>query len=231
MGNDERSRRRVDGKNRRGHERVTGGESRHETGDGQSDDQRDTVAEGSVHGPFCRDFTNGFWSDSGGADHFYEHLIDGDAAINYTQWQSQCGLVGRPGLRLYDPRKQVRDQDPDGEFIGRWVPELDPLPAAHLDAPEKAPLAVQREAGVEVGADYPRRVVDYERARLEFRERYGDAFDAAATRLGDEEIARRASLSGGIEGARSIAAEHGEPAGSGASDADESAQTGLDEFG
>ena len=161
-----------------------------------------------------------------GADHFYYHLIDGDAAINYTQWQSQCGLVGRPGLRLYDPRKQVRDQDPDGEFVTRWVPELDPLPAAHLDAPEKAPLAVQREAGVEIGADYPRPVVDYEAARAEFRERYGAAFGAAAERLGDEEIARRASLSGGIEGARSIAADHGEAAGG-----DGSAQTGLDEFG
>ncbi|WP_096395879.1 cryptochrome/deoxyribodipyrimidine photo-lyase family protein [Halorubrum trapanicum] len=166
-----------------------------------------------------------------GADHFYHHLIDGDAAINYTQWQSQCGLVGRPGLRLYDPRKQVRDHDPDGEFITRWVPELDPLPAAHLDAPEKAPLAVQREVGVEIGADYPYPVVDYEAARSEFRERYGAASPAAADKLGDEEVARRASLSGGLGAARSIAAEHGEPPGSSASDADESPQTDLDEFG
>ncbi|ELZ49999.1 deoxyribodipyrimidine photolyase [Halorubrum coriense DSM 10284] len=131
-----------------------------------------------------------------GADHFYEHLIDGDPAINYTQRQSQCGLVGRPGLRLYDPRKQVRDQDPDGEFVGRWVPELDPLPAAHLDAPEKTPLAVQREVGVRIGEGYPYPVADYERARLEFRERYGAVHGAAAARLGDEDIARRASLSG-----------------------------------
>ena len=162
-----------------------------------------------------------------GADHFYEHLIDGDAAINYTQWQSQCGLVGRPGLRLYDPRKQVRDQDPDGVFVTRWVPELEPLPAAHLDAPEKAPLAVQRKAGVRIGEGYPYPVVDYEAARAEFRERYGAAFGAAAAHLGDEAIARRASLSGGVEAAESIAADHGDPD---ADAAGESPQTDLDQF-
>ena len=166
-----------------------------------------------------------------GADHFYEHLIDGDPAINYTQWQSQCGLVGRPGLRLYDPRKQVRDQDPDGEFVTRWVPELDPLPGAHLDAPEKAPLAVQREVGVRVGEEYPYPVVDYEAARSEFRERYGAVHGAAAARLGEEETARRASLSGGIEAARSIAAERGEPGRADATDAGGTSQTGLDDFG
>jgi deoxyribodipyrimidine photo-lyase len=128
---------------------------------------------------------------------------------------------------LYDPRKQVRDQDQEGEFVSRWVPELAPLPVAHLDAPEKTPLAVQREVGVRIGETYPYPVVDYEAARSEFRERYGAAYPAAAERLGEEAIARRASLSGGLGAAESIAADHGEP------DADPgtgSAQAALDEF-
>jgi deoxyribodipyrimidine photo-lyase len=128
---------------------------------------------------------------------------------------------------LYDPRKQVRDQDPDGEFVTRWVPELDPLPAAHLDAPEKAPIAVQREVGVEIGEAYPYPVVDYEAARQEFRERYGAVSPAAADRLGDEAIARRASLSGGLDAASSIAADNEE---SDADAADGPAQTDLDDF-
>jgi deoxyribodipyrimidine photo-lyase len=144
-----------------------------------------------------------------GADHFYEHLIDADAAINYTQWQSQCGLVGRPGLRLYNPRKQVRDQDPEGEFIRRWVPELAALPTEHLDRPEYAPLAVQAECGVEIGETYPYPVVDFEAAREEFQRRYYDAYPAAAARLADGPVARRASLSGGVDAARSIAEKHG----------------------
>ena len=182
-----------------------------------------------------------------GADHFHEHLIDSVAAINYTQWQSQCGLVGRPGLRLYNPHKQVRDQDPDGEFITRWVPELADLPAEHLPRPAKAPLAVQDECGVRIGDEYPYPVVDYEAARLEFRDRYAAIYPRAAARLADETVARRASLSGGVDGATSIATEHGDggiksestdddggggTAGGEASDPERpgSAQTGLDEF-
>ena len=167
-----------------------------------------------------------------GADHFYEHLIDGDAAINYTQWQSQCGLVGRPGLRLYNPAKGVRDLDPDGEFLVRWIPELADLPAEHLPRPEKTPLAVQDDCGVRIGEEYPYPVVDYETARLEFRDRYAEAQADAAARLADEPIAKRASLSGGVAGAKSIAAEHGESETEerGGSDAGGGAQTGLDEF-
>ena len=170
-----------------------------------------------------------------GADHFHRHLIDSVAAINYTQWQSQCGLVGRSGLRLYNPRKQVRDQDPDGEFVTRWVPELEPLPTAHLDRPERTPLAVQDECGVRIGEEYPYPVVEYEAARDEFKRRYGAVYPEAASRLGDERIARRASLSGGLDAARSIAAEHGaapssDPGGSTGRDHARSEQTDFSSF-
>ncbi len=149
-----------------------------------------------------------------GADWYHHHLIDSDAAINYTQWQSQCGLIGKPGIRLYNPRKQVRDQDPDGKWIRKWVPELEALPAEYLPAPEKTPLSVQRESGVMIGseprADYPRPVVEYETAKEQFWRRYESLKEEAAAKLGEEEIARRASLSGGITGAKEIAREYGE---------------------
>jgi deoxyribodipyrimidine photo-lyase len=150
-----------------------------------------------------------------GADWYHHHLIDSEASINYTQWQSQCGLVGKPTLRVYNPRKQVRDQDPEGEWVRRWVPELEGLPAEHLDRPERTPLAVQAECGVRIGGDgdYPRPVVEYEAAIEEFWRRYDAVKPAAAARLGEKEVARRASLSGGLDGARRIAAEHGESEG------------------
>jgi deoxyribodipyrimidine photo-lyase len=147
-----------------------------------------------------------------GADYYHYHLVDSVAGINYTQWQSQAGLIGKPTLRLYNPRKQVRDQDPEGEWIREWVPELDALPARHLDAPERTPLHVQDECGVHVGTDYPRPVVDYESARERFLDRYERVKPAAAARLGDPAVARRASLSGGRAAARAIAEEHGHDA-------------------
>ncbi|PSP81002.1 deoxyribodipyrimidine photolyase [Halobacteriales archaeon QS_4_69_225] len=148
-----------------------------------------------------------------GADWYHHHLVDSDVAINYTQWQSQAGLVGKPGIRLYNPRKQVRDQDPDGEWIREWVPELEGLPAEHLPQPERTPQDVQAECGVRIGgpeADYPLPVVEYEAAKERFWRRYEPRQAAAAARLGDEEVARRASLSGGIPRARSIAQEYGD---------------------
>jgi len=86
----------------------------------------------------------GWWKV--GADWFYRHLIDADPAINYQQWQMQSGLVGVHPLRIYNPRKQVRENDPDGTFIKKYVPELAAFPTDYLDRPEKAPLSVQ--AGV-----------------------------------------------------------------------------------
>lgn len=145
-----------------------------------------------------------------GADWYHHHLIDSDVGINYTQWQSQAGLIGKPSQRVYNPRKQVRDHDPEGTWITRWVPELDPLPSQFLDRPERTPLVTQRECDVIIGEDYPRPVVDFEARRESFWAQYERHRPAAARQLRRPEIATRASLSGGYSAARAIAERHGE---------------------
>jgi len=131
-----------------------------------------------------------------GADHYYRHLIDADAAINYTQWQSQCNLTGVHPVRIYNPAKGVRENDPEGEYVRRYVPELRAFPSEHLDRPEKAPLAAQEACGVRIGEDYPRPVVDFEARRAETRETYARLADRAEEAIEeDPEIGRRASLS------------------------------------
>jgi deoxyribodipyrimidine photo-lyase len=131
-----------------------------------------------------------------GADHFYRHLIDADPAINYTQWQTQCNLTGVHPVRVYNPRKQVRENDPGGEFIREYVPELRDLPDEHLPRPEKTPLSVQEECGVRVGEDYPRPVVEFEQRREEARDLYARLADRAREVVEhDPEIRERASLS------------------------------------
>jgi deoxyribodipyrimidine photo-lyase len=134
-----------------------------------------------------------WWKE--GADHFYRHLIDGDAAINYTQWQSQSNLTGVHPVRIYDPRKQVREHDPEGTFVRRYVPELRDLPTDHLDRPERTPLAVQESSGVRIGEDYPRPVVDFEARREAAKRCFTRLADRAREALSDPEIRRRASLS------------------------------------
>lgn len=130
-----------------------------------------------------------------GADWFYYHLLDADPAINYTQFQLQAGVDGTNMMRVYNPRKQVRDNDPDGEFIKKWVPELRALPAQYLDRPEKTPVAVQEEVGVSIGDAYPYPIVEYEAARQAIIEKIEGVRDAAKRALHHPEVNRRASLS------------------------------------
>ena len=129
-----------------------------------------------------------------GADFMYAHLIDADAAINYTQWQSQANLTGVHPVRIYDPAKQVKEYDPDGEFVREYVPELAPLPDEHLPRPDKAPLAVQEECGVAIGEEYPYPVVDVEARAGAARELYGRLADRASEALTDR-VRRRGSFS------------------------------------
>lgn len=129
-----------------------------------------------------------------GADWFYYHLIDADPAINYTQFQNQAGVVGVNMMRVYNPQKQVQDNDPHGEFISKWVPELAPLPVAHLDTPSKTPVHIQKETGVSIGDDYPYPIVEYEHARKQGLDKLARVQDEAANALQHPEVARRASL-------------------------------------
>ena len=131
-----------------------------------------------------------------GADFMYYHLLDADPGINHPQWQSQTGHVGAHPVRVYDPAKQAREYDPDGEYIRTYVPELVELPDEHLPRPEKAPLPVLEEAGVELGEDYPYPVVDHETRAQRAREEFARLDDRAKEALFDDpRVLVRASLS------------------------------------
>jgi deoxyribodipyrimidine photo-lyase len=129
-----------------------------------------------------------------GADYFYYHLLDADPAINYTQFQLQAGVDGTNMMRIYNPRKQVRDNDPNGEFIKKWVPELESLPAKYLDQPEKTPIHIQENTGVSIGEDYPYPIIEYETARQDIIKKFEAIKDRAEKALQHPEVRRRASL-------------------------------------
>ena len=60
-----------------------------------------------------------------GAEHFFEHLVDGDVANNTGNWQwvAGTGTDSRPNRRL-SPARQAQRFDPDGIYAGRYLPEL-----------------------------------------------------------------------------------------------------------
>ncbi len=69
-----------------------------------------------------------------GERHFLRHLVDGDFASNNGgwQWSASTGTDAAPYFRIFNPFRQSRRYDPDGEYIRRFVPELADVPAGLL---------------------------------------------------------------------------------------------------
>ncbi len=87
-------------------------------------------------------------------------FLDFEPGIHWSQMQMQSGTTGINTLRMYSPTKQAQDQDPEGLFIRRWVPELARVPLPYLAQPWTMDLSVQRMAGCLIGVDYPAPIVD-----------------------------------------------------------------------
>lgn len=66
---------------------------------------------------------------------------------------------------LIYPQVEGYKYDPEGEYVRRWLPELSRLPTEWVHHPWDAPSNVLRAAGVELGSNYPRPIVDIEAAR------------------------------------------------------------------
>ncbi|MEP3478366.1 MAG: deoxyribodipyrimidine photo-lyase [Fuerstiella sp.] len=91
-------------------------------------------------------------------------FTDYEPGIHYNQFQMQSGTTGISTLRIYNPIKQVADQDPTGIFIRRWVPELAKVPNEHIAEPHRMPTGQQAECECIIGKDYPPPIVDHGKA-------------------------------------------------------------------
>jgi len=103
-----------------------------------------------------------------GARHFMQHLRDGDLASNQQGWQwiAGTGTDPAPYFRIFNPVKQGRDYDPDGDYLRRYLPELRDVAGPAVHEPWKLP------GGPPNG--YPVPVVDHAAERKEALRRYAD---------------------------------------------------------
>ncbi|MCE1235683.1 MAG: DNA photolyase family protein [Hyphomicrobiales bacterium] len=116
------------------------------------------------------------WRD--GERWFWDTLVDACPANNPAGWQwvAGSGADAAPYFRIFNPVTQGAKFDPDGVYVRRWVPEIAALPTRVLHAPWTADAATLASAGVRLGFDYPRPIVDHAFARA----RALDAFAATA---------------------------------------------------
>jgi len=102
-----------------------------------------------------------------GARWFWETLVDADLANNTLgwQWTSGCGADAAPYFRIFNPVTQGERFDAAGGYIRRWVPQLARLPDSLIHAPWDAPPSALTAAGVTLGKEYPRPLVDHKEGR------------------------------------------------------------------
>ena len=109
-----------------------------------------------------------------GAQWFWDTLVDADLASNTLgwQWAAGCGADAAPYYRIFNPVLQAEKFDTDRKYIRRWVPELARLPDRYIHRPWEAPSEVLEAAGVSLGRDYPRPLVDPRSSRNDALKRF-----------------------------------------------------------
>lgn len=90
-----------------------------------------------------------------GAEYFFEQLVDGDTASNNHgwQWAAGTGTDAAPYFRVFNPQTQAKKFDPKGEYVRRWVGDVE-------------------------ADDYPEPIVDHSAERAEALRRYGEIGEA-----------------------------------------------------
>ncbi|MCA1322790.1 cryptochrome/photolyase family protein [Herbaspirillum sp. alder98] len=109
-----------------------------------------------------------------GERYFATHLNDYDLSANNGgwQWASSSGCDAQPYFRIFNPVTQSEKFDADGKFIRRYLPQLGKLSAKRIHAPWSATPDELRQAGLTLGVDYPRPIVDHAEARAITLARY-----------------------------------------------------------
>jgi len=102
-----------------------------------------------------------------GARWFWDTLVDADLASNTMgwQWTAGCGADASPYFRIFSPMLQGEKFDANGDYVRTWVPELNKLPARYIHKPWEAPYGTLEQAGVKLGDNYPKPIIDHKVGR------------------------------------------------------------------
>ncbi|BBN83298.1 deoxyribodipyrimidine photo-lyase [Pseudoalteromonas sp. A25] len=96
-----------------------------------------------------------------GEKYFMQRLIDGDFASNNGgwQWAASTGCDAQPYFRIFNPITQSEKFDRQGDFIRRYVPELEDVPTKYIHFPHDYLVTKQ-------SAQYVPPLVEHKAARV-----------------------------------------------------------------
>ena len=96
-----------------------------------------------------------------GERYFMQQLVDGDFASNNGgwQWSASVGTDAAPYFRIFNPVSQSERFDPEGDFIRRYVPELQTLDEKAIHMPQERDADTRKKVG------YPTPIVDLKQSR------------------------------------------------------------------
>ena len=100
-----------------------------------------------------------------GYDWFREQLVDHDTANDNGgwQWAASTGTDAQPYFRVFNPMTQGERYDPDAEYIKRYVPELEDVPAETIHSWHELDIGTRKMHA----SEYPAPIVDHSERREE----------------------------------------------------------------
>lgn len=105
-----------------------------------------------------------------GEKFFANNLLDYDVAVNNGNWQwiAGSGTDSQPYFRIFNPWSQGKSYDKDGNYIKRWIPELETVFSNDLHK--------WNEKHDEYDVNYPKPIVDYTKQKVKVLNAYKQIF-------------------------------------------------------
>ena len=110
-------------------------------------------------------------------DYYSKMFVDAELAsmIGGIQWAYSIGTDAQPYFRVFNPVSQSERYDEDGEYIRKYVPELEEVPDEYIHEPWKMSKDEQEQYNCILGEDYPERIVEHSQQREKAIQRFEEA--------------------------------------------------------
>ena len=139
--------------------------------------------------------THHLWQDwRWGSPILSKYFLDFEPGIHFSQFQMQAGVTGINTVRMYNPVKQSMDNDSEGKFIKRWVPELRDIPNQFIHEPWRL-TALDRKF-LNLDESYPDPIINHIEAGRDARKQIWTIRNHPEVREESQRILKKHTLPG-----------------------------------